>query len=93
MKSYQTYKGIRKEAVLLGLSIKNFLIFSVFSILGLLVLFTSFSWGFFIMIIILIPCFYLGLLYFGKQSDLLMNKPFPGIINKKSIISAEYEAD
>ena len=94
MKQYETYKNIRKRAVIFGLPISLFAIMMISIIASLLIIIFSFSFGIIIGVIILNVGLFIALIKITNNPQLFhFSKPFPQIISNKKPTLFNYEED
>lgn len=94
MKQYETYKNIRKRAVIFGLPISLFAVMMISIIASLLIIIFSFSFGIIIGVIILNVGLFIALMKITNNPQLFhFSKPFPQIISNKKPTLFNYEED
>jgi len=94
MKQYETYRNIRKRAVIFGLPISLFAIMMISIVASLLVIIFSFSFGIIIGVIILNMGLYIALIRITNSPQLFhFSKPFPQILSNKKPTLLNYEED
>lgn len=94
MKQYETYRNIRKRAVIFGLPISLFALMMISVVASLLVIIFSFSFGIIIGAFILNIGLYIALIRITNKPQLFhFSKPFPQIISNKKPTLINYEED
>ena len=94
MKQYETYRNIRKQAVIFGLPISLFALMMISIIASLLVIIFSFSFGIIIGVITFNVALFIVLIRIANNPQIFhFSKPFPQIVSNKKPTLFNYEKD
>jgi hypothetical protein len=94
MKKYEPYRNIRKDAVILGLSLPLFALMMIVVIASLLVIIFSFSLGVIFSGLVFNVVLYIGLLRLSRLIEFFqMAGVFSKIISNKRNSNLDYEQD
>ena len=94
MKQYETYRNIRKRAVIFGLPISLFALMMISVVASLLVIIFSFSFGIIIGILVFNAALYIALTRITHNPQLFQTaNAFPQIISNKRNSGFDYEQD